>query len=535
MDKKQKANSGRKPNIFGSLSGFFCQCSGEERITIVDESEYQMKARALSSDISTSTASQLFREMEEELLVKRDPYDYTPCLIAKPNHWHPVSEYEISQDKKNMNIYSWGRYHAFLGQGKNIGQKAIGFFEPSINLESEKPITLSFRFNQFSKVSGVGISYESLTEGISYNIGTVNKRRNQWIQANMLNPENEHPNQQKINNLNLRHGGFYIINEIGQDKSTFICNDRIEFVPITWKEKDHIIMAFNPKKNSLNIQVINHQNFECKSFDLQVDIQSMLQQEEKQKDQPVHFSFILDQLGDALELLGDPEANHVKQKTPPQTKPINYYDLSQKYYLDQGCCSTRIKFENKSMDCVLLYSDNYYLFNHCYEEEKNCYMFAYFKPCIPFPSEKLYIKRVAFLIENLGVGELFLGITREAYAIHNADIDTPKPEEDWLGRRVLFRSSGKELGPPQNPIIKYSNSFSNGQLVIIEYNPFTDCLTMINQQNVKSVINNLYADFTEKEFQDKQNRYCFCVGGASNFRVCLYNDYFDDIEESLKQ
>lgn len=71
-------------------------------------------------------------------------------------------------------------------------------------------------------------------------------------------------------------------------------------------------------------------------------------------------------------------------------------------------------------------------------------MFAYLKPCIPFPNEKIYIKRVAFLIENVGEGEFFLGITREAYATHNADIDTTKPEEDWHGRRIMFRSSGKE-------------------------------------------------------------------------------------------
>jgi len=76
-------------------------------------------------------------------------------------------------------------------------------------------------------------------------------------------------------------------------------------------------------------------------------------------------------------------------------------------------------------------------------KQDNNYYFAYFKPSLPFPSEKIYIKRIAFLIENPGEGELYIGLTREAYAMHNADIETSHPEESWHGRRMIFKSGVK--------------------------------------------------------------------------------------------
>lgn len=45
-----------------------------------------------------------------------------------------------------------------------------------------------------------------------------------------------------------------------------ICSDRFDQVPITWKEKDHIILEYCPKKNTLKIQVVNYLTFETKSY-----------------------------------------------------------------------------------------------------------------------------------------------------------------------------------------------------------------------------------------------------------------------------
>jgi len=93
---------------------------------------------------------------------------------------------------------------------------------------------------------------------------------------------------------------------------------------------------------------------------------------------------------------------------------------------------------------------------------------------LPFPSEKIYIKRIAFLIEDGGEGEFYIGLTREAYAMYNADLVTSHPEESWHGRRMIFKSGIK----PDSG--RFGSSFSTGSLVILEYDPFVDRVTLIN-------------------------------------------------------